>query len=202
VYKTPNYKTKRRGKAKNMSKHSTKNLDYHQEMMKSKYGVDLSIRKDVVSKTLLRSLKRFYTEEFSKRFELSKSEKASSYLEKISSFCNEVFQEKTDLIRSWELSLDEIKDFMAIIVSPTHIKFTLQKESDLRLYKDFYSCLYQYSHRKLKTMLKEKVCGFLFHEFKMDGHLTNFIKQCPTMSKHSETYEEMSSTFIQTILIN
>lgn len=88
VYKTPNYKNNKKSQQKYMTKHSTSDLKLHEERMKQKYGVNLSVRKDVVNKTLFRSLKRFHTEKFFETFELEKRESTQSYLSKISIYCS------------------------------------------------------------------------------------------------------------------
>lgn len=179
-----------------MTKHSTSNIKLHEERMKQKYGVNLSTRKDVVNKTLFRSLKRFHTEKFLSMFELGKKETAESYLEKVSQFCSEVFGEKLSELDSWGISLRAIEKFIAVMVSPNHIKNALDDESDATLYKDYYSCLYQYSHKKLANMLQNRVCGFLFHHFVLDGHISNFISNCSTMSQHPEVYRKASLSFV------
>lgn len=86
IYKAPNYKQKKRPDAKNMNKHAAKDIKTHEAAMKQKYGVKLSTRKDVVSKTLLRSLKRYYTELFFETYELQKKESDESYLYKVQEF--------------------------------------------------------------------------------------------------------------------
>lgn len=201
IYKTPNYKTKRKQACNSEESKAKKTTKNPQEQIK-KYGVKLSTRKDVVSKTLLRSIKRFYTEAFNEKFELSKTEKTDTYLEKITQFCQETFCTKALEMSDWNISMSEIIKFLSIIVSPTHIKFALKSEEDLSLYKEFYSCIYQYSHKKLNKMLSNKVCGFLFFEFVKEGDLERFITKCATMSQYPQIYRDMSSRFIETITKN
>ena len=90
VYKTPNYKSVKKSTQKYMTKYSTPDLKLHEEKMKEKYGINLSIRKDVVNKTLFRSLKRFHTENFFGRFSLAKKEKPNDYLEKVRIYCSDM----------------------------------------------------------------------------------------------------------------
>lgn len=200
LYKTPNYKKK-----STAMKYTTKhNAD--KEVLKNiqikKYGKNLKTRKDVVSKTLLRSLKRFYTDVFSEKYQLGKKDSAEDYLEKVSAFCNDTFESKRGDMQTWGISMLDVINFVAIMVSPNHIKQVLKEDTDLKLYQDFYSCLYQYSHKKLANMLKNKVCGFLFYGFVAGGHLASFIPKCSTMSQYPETYKDMASNFIETILKN
>lgn len=202
VYKTPNYKHKKRPETKIANKHSADNLKEHEAAMKQKYGVKLSTRKDVVSKTLLRSLKRYYTELFFESYDLGKKESTESYLYKIQEFSQRVLYSKLIDMREWGVTMDQATKFISVMVSPGHIKSSLTDESDIAMHKDFYSCLYQYTHKKLANMLKNIVCGFLFHEFVNDGHLASFISKCPTMSQNPSVYETMGASFVKTILNN
>lgn len=195
IYKTPNYKNKKKSSMKYMTKHSTVNLKQHEERMKQKYGVSLSVRKDVVNKTLFRSLKRFHTESFLDKYELGK-ETTEAYLEKIHEYCNSSYSDKESELDYWNITLKDVEMFIAIMVSPNHIKNYIKDESEITLYKEYYSCLYQYSHKKLAKMLQNRACGFLFNTFVQDGHLTKFISNCSTMSQHSEVYHKASQGFV------
>jgi len=161
-----------------------------------KYGKNLKTRKDVVSKTLLRSLKRFYTDVFSEQYQLGKKDSAEDYLEKVSEFCNHTFESKRGDMQTWGISMLDVINLIAIMVSPTHIKQVLKEDTDLKLYQDFYSCLYQYSHKKLANMLKNKVCGFLFYGFVAGGHPASFIPKCSTMTEWSITISAGTIGFV------
>jgi len=200
LYKTPNYKKKSTA-MKYTTKHNA-DKEVLKNMQIKKYGRNLKTRKDVVSKTLLRSLKRFYTDVFSEKYQLGKKDSAEDYLEKVSEFCNHTFETRRGDMQTWGISMLDVINFIAIMVSPNHIKQVLKEDTDLKLYEDFYSCLYQYSHKKLANMLKNKVCGFLFYGFVAGGHLASFIPKCSTMSQYPETYQDMASNFIETILKN
>lgn len=195
MYKTPNYKNNKKSQQKYMTKHSTSDLKLHEERMKQKYGVNLSVRKDVVNKTLFRSLKRFHTEKFFETFELEKRESTQSYLSKISIYCS-IMKSKEAEMENNNITLKDVEKFVAIMVSPNHIKNSLNEGSDANLYKDYYSCLYQYSHKKLASMLCNRVCSFLFSMFIKDGHLSNFIFNCPTMSQNKDIYQKAGECFL------
>lgn len=202
VYKTPNYKQKKRPTTKILNKHSAENLKEHEKVMQEKYGVRLSERKDVVSKTLLRSLKRFYTEQFFELYDVEKKESSKSYLFKIQEFTLRILNDKQSEMTQWGITFDQLVKFISILVSPSHIKSSMTEPTDVALHKDFYSCLYQYTHKRLAYILANKVCGFLFCEFVNDGHLATFITKCPTMSQNTSTYEKMGAIFVKTILDN
>ena len=174
LYKTPNYKGKKKSNINYVTKHSTSDLKSHEALMKKKYGVKLSVRKDVVNKTLFRSLKRYYTDLFLKDFTLSKKESAESYLKKVKTFSSQIFAENLQKV-SGNVTYEQIEKFLSILISPNHVKNLLTEAGDLALHKEFYSCLYQYSHKKLAKMLMNPICGYLFSDFITSGNLTQFI---------------------------
>lgn len=199
LYKTPNYKGKKKSSSNYMTKHNTSDIKGHEALMKKKYGVKLSVRKDVVNKTLFRALKRFYTEKFMEIFSLSKKESSESYMLKIRSFCIIILESKMESLEKNNLTFEQIEKFLSIVISPNHVKNLLDSE-DLALHKEFYSCLYQYSHKRLAKMLMSPVCGYLFTDFVISGNLTQFITACPTMSQNFETYEIASRNFLLIIM--
>jgi len=199
IYKTPNYKNKKRSALKYVTKHSTTDLSGHEELMAQKYGVKLSVRKDVVNKTLFRALKRFYTEKFLSVFTLDKKESSTSYLDKIRLFCSQIFTCQIEQMQLWNITYEEMEKFISIVVSPNHIKNVLKEKTDLVLYKDYYSCLYQYSHKKLANMLSRPVCGYLFTNFINSEDFITFIRSCNTMGQNVDVYVKAGDEFVSNI---
>ena len=202
VYKAPNYKNKNKKKssATYTTKHGNVDIKVHEDLMEQKYGVKLSVRRDVVNKTLFRSLKRFYTEKFNEFYIITKKDSTAIYLEKIHQFTFINFYQKIEDLTSKGLTIEQVEKFMSIVISPNHIKSTLTDTSDINLHKDFYSCLYQYSHKKLANMLLSPVCGYLFTDFINSRNLTTFISTCSTMSQNPEAYEKAGMNFLQIIM--
>mmetsp|Transcript_6959 Transcript_6959/g.7782 ORF Transcript_6959/g.7782 Transcript_6959/m.7782 type:complete len:196 (+) Transcript_6959:672-1259(+) len=168
----------------------------HEKLMEKRYGVKLSLRKDVVNKTLFRSMKRFYTDKFAETFSLSKKESSESYMNKVKAFCTAIFGDKLESLSHSNLTYAQIEKFMSIVISPNHVKSLLVESEDLNLHKEYYSCLYQYSHKKIAKMLLNSVCGYLFTDFINSGNLTQFITTCSTMSQNPKTYEATSKNFL------
>lgn len=200
VYKAPNYKNKKKSNAVYTTKHGTFDIKEHEDLMEQKYGVKLSIRRDVVNKTLFRSLKRFYTDKFNEFYVITKKDSTANYMEKIHYFTLINFSQKTEDLNSKGLTIDQVEKFMSIMISPNHVKSALTDITDINLHKDYYSCLYQYSHKKLANMLLSPVCGYLFTDFINSRNLTNFISTCSTMSQHPEAYEKAGINFLQIIM--
>lgn len=199
IYKTPNYKGKKKSNINYVTKHSANDIKSHDALMQKKYGTKLSVRKDVVNKTLLRSLKRYYTDLFEKQFSLSKKESSESYLKKVNTLCSQLFLNEEQKIFSFGLTYDQVEKFLSILISPSHVKAVLTEAEDLALHKEFYSCLYQYSHKKLAKMLMNPVCGYLFTEFITSGNLTQFISTWTTMNQNADVYLSASQSFLKII---
>jgi hypothetical protein len=200
VYKAPNYKNKKKSNAKYTTKHGTFDIKEHEDLMEQKYGVKLSIRRDVVNKTLFRSLKRFYTDKFNEFYVITKKDSTATYMEKIHHFTFINFSQKAEDLNSKGLTIEQVEKFMSIVISPNHVKSALTDITDINLHKDYYSCLYQYSHKKLANMLLSPVCGYLFTDFINSRNLTNFISTCSTMSQNPEAYEKAGTNFLQIIM--
>ena len=133
-------------------------------------------------------------------FSLSKKESSESYMNKVKTFCKVTFEGKLENIYANNLTYEQIEKFMTIVISPNHVKSLLVEPEDLSLHKEYYSCLYQYSHKKLAKMLLNPVCGYLFTDFILSGNLTQFISTCSTMSQNPETYEIASQSFLLIIM--
>lgn len=199
LYKTPNYKGKKRSNINYATKHCTSDMKSHEKLMEKRYGVKLSVRKDVVNKTLFRALKRFYTDKFMEMFQLSKKESSESYMSKVKVFCTNTFGDNLESLHNYNLTYEQVERFMSIVISPNHVKSLLVESEDLTLHKEYYSCLYQYSHKKLAKMLLTPVCGYLFTDFINSGNLTKFITSCSTMSQNPDTYDSASENFLNII---
>ena len=126
----------------------------------------LSSRKDVVYKTLLRSVKRYYSNEFEVRTEypsLSKSKQDKRCLEIIERFTKSVFsehlaKENPEDAESKETidgeNFDLVSKFVLSLVVPSYVKRNLRNTQAYSTFDMFYECLYRYSHKRLEGALK------------------------------------------------
>lgn len=130
----------------------------------SSKGGNLSGRKDVVYKTLLRSVKRYYSSEFEEMTEyssLTKSKQEKTCIEIILKFTRTMFSEDVqslnkepsddDTIRG--VNLRDVAMFILSLVVPSYIKRNLKSTPIYKTYDVFYECLYRYSHKRLEAAL-------------------------------------------------
>ena len=112
----------------------------------------LAVRSDVVNKTLLRSLKRYYTAEFENfsKFKLqSKSTQKNEIYAKLIEFTTKIYEDD-DRFKQPEFSKVTMSDvifYMGICINPAYMKKNSGSSSDRNKYHNFYSCLYKYSHK-------------------------------------------------------
>lgn len=147
--------------------------------------VSLSLRRDVVNKTILRVLRRYFTQIFKgifpKKFKTKESKK-TWYLEYIKSMCTTIFGRENEHIA-------EIQFYMASMVQPDNMKesnfaeFSLDKEQ----FDVFHSCLYKYSHTKMVNLLKIKPIGLIYQYF-YNGPLDQILMSEASVRKNSDVY--------------
>lgn len=126
-------------------------------------AADLAQRKDVVNKTILRIVRRFFIqsfkEMFAKKFK-SKEAKSKWYFEYVKKFTVELFG-------AAHPDLHVLQTYMCSIINPKHmtqqdIKATgLEKEQ----FFTFHNCLYKYSHTRLISLFEIKPLGQLYDYF-------------------------------------
>lgn len=99
-----------------------------EEGSSSPKGISLAKRKDVVNKTLLRSVKRYYTslfEQFTKENQYTKQERREFWKEYIDEFVKSIFGDYVDSITPESgVTIEEVNGFMAAMIVPNNIKRT------------------------------------------------------------------------------
>lgn len=108
---------------------------------------DFSVRKDVVTKTLLRSIKRYYTSEFDSFCEFSsleENEKFSRFHELIRNYVMTVMKSTVGLTGE---ELESTILFFGSIISHIHMRRGLKTSKLRTLVNSVHKCLYNYSHK-------------------------------------------------------
>jgi len=159
----------------------------------------LAIRSDVVNKTLLRSLKRYYTSLFEKEYELephSKHESKDEYFSKIKDFTCKIYKDDSKISSPEfrDVTFDDLSFYMGLLINPIQMKkFSLKAPQRAKL-QGFYNCLYKYSHKKLQKLFKSKVLCFMFSKFFNEGPLEDMLLNDETLRRNSEVYRKASQT--------
>jgi hypothetical protein len=115
--------TRRRSSRPKVPKTSTVNSE---EGSTSPKGISLAKRKDVVNKTLLRSVKRYYTslfEQFTKENLYTKQERREFWKDYIAEFTKSIFGDYMDTITPDSgVAIEEVNAFMSAMIVPNNIK--------------------------------------------------------------------------------
>lgn len=156
--------------------------------------MDLAQRRDVVNKTVLRVLRRFFTQAFKDMFPKDpkcKLPKSAFYIPQINEFCSTLFGENNAMLR-------EIQFFMASIINPN---FATKDEIlsygfSCASFEIFHSCLYKYSHTKLISLLKVKPLSAIYEYF-FNGALSDIVKSEPSVCKNPQLYNQAFQDFYE-----
>lgn len=112
----------------------------------------LAVRSDVVNKTLLRSLKRYYTSEFEKVVKWNLHGKLinkDEIFDKLKKFTKEIYQNdaRFNLPEFSGVTIDDLIFYMGVCINPVFMKKCSSSSHDRNKYQNFYNCLYKYSHK-------------------------------------------------------
>lgn len=161
----------------------------------------LAIRSDVVNKTLLRSLKRYYTAEFERQTQSkisTKSTQKEEVYQKIRDFTESIYQDEPrfGLSEFNDVTMDDLFFYMGICINPQMMKKTTSTPQERSRFQNFYSCLYKYSHKKLMKLFSSKALYFMFRKFFEDGVFEDLLVNDSTLKRNPEVYKTASENFI------
>lgn len=155
--------------------------------------VDLSQRKDVVNKTVLRILRRYFTQKFRNMFAQkfkSKLAKNKWYYEYVKRFTAEVFGESHQ-------NLDALQTCIASIINPKHMRPEDIKETGLEKTEFFmyYDTIYKYSHSRLVSLFRIKPLAEIYETF-FNGPMAEIMSSEPSVSKNINLYSAVFRDFL------
>lgn len=156
----------------------------------------------MVNKTLLRSLKRFYTAKFENDLKFkqeSKFNKSVDFLSNIEEFTKAIYLDdpRFKLPKFAGVSMSDLVFYMGMCINPTVMKKHISSAQSRSKFQNFYSCLYQYSHKKLQKLLTSRELYFMFSRFFEDGSFDSFLASDSTLGRNPEVYRKASEYFIE-----
>lgn len=156
--------------------------------------IDLSQRRDVVNKTVLRIMRRYFMQKFRDMYPQkfkSKDAKTKWYFDYIMRFTAELFGQTHP-------DLEMLQIYMASIINPKHM--TNANIKDTGLEKDqfltFYNTLYKYSHTRLVNLFKVEPLGTLYNHFYY-GPMDQIIQSETSVTKNSKLYAAAFADFLK-----
>ena len=163
-----------------------------------------SIRKDVLTKTILRSIRRFHIrnyQEFRKKYENSKEFKAenpsSTSDPSITDYVRFEFrhiiyddtQPNIELIQPYQISLLQTSNFLSNIINPDYRPSSNKvRKQDTKFYILFKNLLKNFSMPKMQKVMQNMYFNVFFKDF-IERHIKQMIKLDDTMNKNPEEYE-------------
>jgi len=163
----------------------------------SSKGVNLAKRKDVVNKTLLRSVKRYYTtlfEKFLKESQYTKQEKREFWRQYVDEFSTTIFGShlQSTIDSDSEVTRIGVNAFIASMVVPSSIKRNGEEDQCSAILDEFSNLLYKYSIKRLTTFIKNKSVAFVLRHYTEEGPLSNLLETDVTLSKNKHLYMKAS----------
>lgn len=180
----------------------------------------LCVRKDVVYKTLIRSLKRYLTDKVDLTVQkaMAKSKKEELLFSEIDQLMDKMFIKYFDknesnrslkeivtddvLIREDEsirLDPENLKIYLWIIIIPESIKPYLKNQKRRISQKLMYDWLYKYSHKKLDRLFKCEHFAFLFTKYVELQGFDQMVEVDDTLKRNKEVYQEACDFFMSSI---
>ena len=124
------------------------------------------MRKDVVHKTILRNMRRFYLRKFNAMCNYScvkKNRKFDFYRNSIQSFALELFGPREE--GSSEEEAFALHSALGAIIYPKDMAKHGANSQERTLMELFHQCLYRYSHSKLEQLFENRTLAMLFQHF-------------------------------------
>lgn len=189
--------TRRRSSRPKLAKSSTITSE---DGSSSTKGISLAKRKDVVNKTLLRSVKRYYTslfEQFMKENQYSKQERREYWKEYIDEFTKFIFGDYINFITvDSGVTIQEVNAFMASMIVPNNIKRSECEEVYTLMMEEFSNLLYKYSIKRLQTFVKNPSVTYVLRHYIEKGPLDELLENDVTLSKNRSLYMKASKEIL------
>ena len=118
------------------------------------------------------------------------SEKASEHSLKITSILYDSFKDNREFIKINVQLYHEIKILIACMSTRLSIKGILQQLSIRSIFTNYYDSVYNYSHKKLKILMRFGWFRMILEKFVKSGPLDKMLSEDSTLTKNAPTYKE------------
>ena len=174
--------------------------EYEDDDYSSKLYTTTWVRKDVMHKTIFRSVRREYKEYFKMfcEFKGIKISRTARYLE-------EAIKQFTEYILGWEDRAQlhsqygpmfNLKYYVGLFSEFWKMRKIAEKYSDNTYLHNFYDCLYGYSHKKFYEFLLIPEVNFLMKKMLDRDHIEIMFLKCPTFRKHEKQYRRWTNSLV------
>lgn len=155
-------------------------------------NIDLARRRDVVNKTILRVLRRYFSQRFKKNVpetQDSKSNKKDNFFAHVSELAIEMFG-------TTHPELKTLQFYLATIIDHKYIKAEdiVSSEVSPKELTTFYDCIYKYSHTRLVNLLSVKPLGTIYQYFYTEAR-DKILETESALIKNKELYSTVMKEF-------
>ena len=160
-----------------------------------KYFLDK--RQDVLNKTLMRSLKRYLTQDFFSEFkfkDLSAKEKSKKFGEFLKSYVKKHYEHKISH-SSCQISIESLAEYVGYMIDAERTRKSLKNRTSIRFNKLFYEVVYRYSHQKISKLFADQTLRFIFEDYIRQGNVYKMIESDKTLSKNKTEYKNTVEVF-------
>ena len=168
---------------------------------KSYKDVDLSKRQDVLNKSLMRILKKYFTSKFNQETNyasLKFSQKKTKFLDMLADFVSHHYGSKiAEASSEFGITYDDIYRYIAIMINTELAKKRMRNKKHIRFLKLYYEVLYNYSSKKLILLFNDQVLHYLFDDLKKQGAMHQMIHTDATLVKNKDEYMRTLDEFMQ-----
>ena len=128
------------------NRHSSRRVTVRSENNKA-------VRRDVIFKIVIRSIKRWYTREFERKtgfYQLPKPKQKTQFRRLLKDFVKDQWQSLAPYLTSSEITFEQVIHYISFLVLPEIWKKTHAAIPYLDAYKAFHNTIYKYSHTRLR----------------------------------------------------
>lgn len=174
------------------------NVDFNKEIdmitlaqsrTKCKVEKDLSKRSDVVNKTILRSMKRYYFTEFDSVTGFSMMPDVEKFARFNELIRNYVTEELKSIGKLNSEEIDETIFFFGSMISHIHMRRGIKVSKQRTQVNFVHKCLYNYSHKKLAQLMTHGGFKHVLRDFVNFGGIDVVINSEETLAKNQDVYK-------------
>jgi len=151
-----------------------------------------SIRIDLVNKTVVRSIKRYYTQLFESlnpKFPTNATKDQAKLFEELTNTLT--FNLFSSLIADFSpngITLESIATVLRVFINPDLAKIVDKSRATRTLITSYADVVYKYSHKRLQKLSKNSTFIYLFLKFIREGTFESLIAEDGTMCQNPEAY--------------
>ena len=157
----------------------------------------LDKRQDVLNKTLMRSLKRYLTQDFFSEFkfkELSVKEKLDNFGAFLKSYVKKHYEHKISQPCS-QISIESLAEYVGYMIDAERTRKALKNRTNMKFNKLYYEVVYRYSHQKVSKLFADQTFRFIFEDYIRLGNVYQMIESDKTLSKNKTEYRNTVEIF-------